>query len=963
MKGLILILAMAVATGAPAATVVFPVSKMTGGAGNRRVTVTMKAPPVVNGTNLVASAPVVLTPTNGVAQVDLVLGDYYFQIEGVNRSVPFRVNTNGVFGIVELTDPNSLTWPQSNAVFYTRSEVDALIAAAPGGTNSGTAVAVGHGLVADTNNGLVTASISADVVTNNQLQASFGIVSAAEAHFGTAALISGDGSTLNNMTVTGGVVNLPSATGALVVGGTNVVSSAGSKVNNVGMTNGVVNLPEVGALVVGGTNVLSSAGSKVNNVGFTNGSVQLPTGSSLKLGGTDIRETYIATSTFYGRSVTSTAANAGKMDSDSTTNIIITAGSDKGLITLKSNVVVTGTITGSGAGLTNLPRADYTNHGGLTDTNFPMVEKLPNVRRSPPDWARVPFGGFNTWYQQNSTQYPPSAFQSPTNKWVWVTNQVNWAIKNNVQDFYKLIVIDDTWQNTNRLANGDLWWDPAQFPNDGNNGWSGMTNVINWLHSLGFKFGLYTELDPICAADIDSTGPRLPAPGSYGYYEQDAKLWSSWGVDYIKFDMQLDAETFKPESGLTRFVNAWDRTGRPLYIMGSVSPKGHEGWNVDLYNEPRTPYSPDWPGYTTNDYHFHLQKHLWWGRDLQSFVRPGMFASYDILPENMADGGNSGNAYNGSTPVSFELQRAMLTMGAMMVSPRIYTRGAVDALPNGLWLQTNRSVLKILTDPACIGSQMVTNSHATNATVWWRPLGSATGPEYAVALYNYQSNVTAATTIYCTWTNLGIASNTVMRVENAWSNEVFLATNVFSKSVACRGAELYRLTPVSGGTVLSDTPAVLKNTVEIVRANEWDISTMCTRLSYYTQSPAPIAGQSGISGAGNSGYYGFGFDIPSWATNVSGTFYLQVVSASTNVTANLDAWTTFNNSFSSSSSYFSGQYTASKVITATNGGLNPVTFSIPLRREACVNKRANFTLVTPGAETIYVVGPAQVTYQ
>jgi hypothetical protein len=427
--------------------------------------------------------------------------------------------------------------------------------------------------------------------------------------------------------------------------------------------------------------------------------------------------------------------------------------------------------------------------------------------------------------------------------------------------------------------------------------------------------------------------------------------------------MQVDAESFLPETGLARFVNAWDRTGRPLYIMGSVSPKGHEGWNVDYYNEPRTPYSPDWPGYTTNDYHFHLQKHLWWGRDIQPFVRPGLFASYDILPDNMADGGASGNAYNGSTPTDFELQRAMVTMGAMMVAPRIYTRGAVSQLPNGLFLQTNRNVLGVYTDPACVGSQMVTNTHAANATVWWRPLGSSMSAVKAVALYNSQSNATPTTTrIDVCWTNLGIPSNTVYRVENLWSNEVFLATNVFSKDVRFRAAELYKMTPVIGGPVVTGVKADVRSTADLVRPNEWSVSTLTTRMTYHAPSPAPIACPDGIFGTGNSGWYHFAASIPSWVTNISGTLNVQVTNASPiNLTTSFDSRWYLDNGNGAASSAYPGAW-SSKVTSVSSGIRNKITFSIPCN-PAEYPKLITFALSTAGADTVWVVGPLELTYQ
>jgi hypothetical protein len=46
--------------------------------------------------------------------------------------------------------------------------------------------------------------------------------------------------------------------------------------------------------------------------------------------------------------------------------------------------------------------------------------------------------------------------------------------------------LDDCWANPTRDANGNIYGDPSRFP-------SGMKALADWLHSNGFKFGLYTS--------------------------------------------------------------------------------------------------------------------------------------------------------------------------------------------------------------------------------------------------------------------------------------------------------------------------------------------------------------------------------------------------------------------------------------------------------------------------------------
>ena len=60
--------------------------------------------------------------------------------------------------------------------------------------------------------------------------------------------------------------------------------------------------------------------------------------------------------------------------------------------------------------------------------------------------------------------------------------------------------------------------DPKLFPN-------GLKSVVDYVHSKGLKFGIYSARGSLTC---------LGRPGSDGHEVQDAALWASWGVDYLK---------------------------------------------------------------------------------------------------------------------------------------------------------------------------------------------------------------------------------------------------------------------------------------------------------------------------------------------------------------------------------------------------------------------------------------------
>ena len=110
---------------------------------------------------------------------------------------------------------------------------------------------------------------------------------------------------------------------------------------------------------------------------------------------------------------------------------------------------------------------------------------------------------------------------------------------------YEYINIDDSWDNTARDAAGNLVPNPAKFPN-------GIAAVANYVHARGLKLGIYADRGVLTCSKY---------PGSYGHEAQDAALFASWGVDYVKVDNCF------PNTGTTA---AADRTLMGGTVDGTV---------------------------------------------------------------------------------------------------------------------------------------------------------------------------------------------------------------------------------------------------------------------------------------------------------------------------------------------------------------------------------------------------------
>ena len=84
---------------------------------------------------------------------------------------------------------------------------------------------------------------------------------------------------------------------------------------------------------------------------------------------------------------------------------------------------------------------------------------------------------------------------------------------------YSYINIDDAWQASTRDDEGTL------LPNDN---FPDVKAIGDWLHNRGLRLGIYSSPGAL------TCGGYL---GSLGYEENDAKTWSDWGVDYLKYDL------------------------------------------------------------------------------------------------------------------------------------------------------------------------------------------------------------------------------------------------------------------------------------------------------------------------------------------------------------------------------------------------------------------------------------------
>ena len=113
---------------------------------------------------------------------------------------------------------------------------------------------------------------------------------------------------------------------------------------------------------------------------------------------------------------------------------------------------------------------------------------------------------------------------------------------------YRYVNIDDCWMAPKRTGDGKYQADALKFP-------SGMKRLGDYLHSHQLLFGIYTSA---------GTKTCQGLPGSLHYEETDAKTFSEWGVDFLKYDNCYN-EDISSVDRYPKMRDALNATGRPIF--------------------------------------------------------------------------------------------------------------------------------------------------------------------------------------------------------------------------------------------------------------------------------------------------------------------------------------------------------------------------------------------------------------
>jgi len=369
--------------------------------------------------------------------------------------------------------------------------------------------------------------------------------------------------------------------------------------------------------------------------------------------------------------------------------------------------------------------------------------------------ARTPPMGWNSWNKFGCNVSEDM-----------IRSMADAVVKSGMKDAgYQYVNIDDCWQ-VSRDASGNIVADPQRFPH-------GMKAVGDYIHSLGLKFGVYSDAgSKTCAG----------RPAGLGHEYQDALQYAAWGVDYLKYDW-CNTTTQDARAAYANMRAALDASGRAIVLSicewGTAKPwlwgkdVGGNLWRTTGDISDRWAGQNKWPDGSccSNGMLAIVDQQV----GLQSYAGPGHWNDPDML--EVGNGGMSDSEY-----------RAHFSLWAMLAAPLIAGNDLRDMRPEIHDILTNKEVIAVDQDPLGREGERVWKDG--DLEVWAKQLGDGSR---AVVLLNRGS---AEAEISANWEDLGYPSHVSALVRDLWQHkDLGKFSGKFSAQVASHAVVMVTVKP------------------------------------------------------------------------------------------------------------------------------------------------------------------------
>jgi hypothetical protein len=340
---------------------------------------------------------------------------------------------------------------------------------------------------------------------------------------------------------------------------------------------------------------------------------------------------------------------------------------------------------------------------------------------------------------------------------------------------------------------------------------AGFKPLADYVHSLGLKFGIHilrgiprsdveknlpiagskfrasdaADTSDVCPWTNDNYGMNTASPAAAAYYDSIAKLYASWGVDFLKVDC-ISSHPYRGDD-IRLISEAIAKSGRPMVLSLSPGPAP-----LDKANELRQ-YAQMW----------RISDDVWdlWHSD-QPFPQglgdqfakvaawalqstPGHWPDADMLALGYL-GPHPGWGEPRATRFTHDEQRTLVSLWAIARSPLMVGGDltAADAWTESLL--TNREVI-VVDQHSKANHPVITTADTTTWLASSDPAG-----DFYLAVFNMQD---AKRRVQLSWSDLGLSGDRYA-VRDLWEGKSLGNATDFHASIGPHGVALYKLHPL-----------------------------------------------------------------------------------------------------------------------------------------------------------------------
>lgn len=324
---------------------------------------------------------------------------------------------------------------------------------------------------------------------------------------------------------------------------------------------------------------------------------------------------------------------------------------------------------------------------------------------------------------------------------------------------YTYVVVDDGWEAMERDKNGNLVADPKKFP-------SGMKALADYIHARGLKFGIHNDA---------GTRTCNGFPGGRGYEYQDARLYASWGVDYLKYDW---CNTGKANAEETYKImrDALYAAGRPVvYSLCEWGDNKPWEWAKDIGHLWRTTGDITDCYNCQGEYDMGMRFILELQEGLEKHAGPGHWNDPDML-----EVGNPG--------LTVAESRSHFTLWSMLAAPLMAGNDLRSMTPKIRDILINKDAIAVNQDP--LGKQAILYMKHISKRIYLKELA---GGAWAVAWHNTGDQ---SYTQRIDWSHFKQLGSSTYSVKDIWQDKIIGTTGKKMQfDIASHDVLFFKLTP------------------------------------------------------------------------------------------------------------------------------------------------------------------------